>query len=194
MGKCDSVSLLTASVCMIALTISIFSLTFQERVLAQSELAEISVTRIFPESGLLPEAHQYVRFDIAIKNMGAGSISNQTLWALFASSGGKTNTLVTHALPDINPSETKTIHLGPFKMHEGGQHALYMGINSQSNSSLPIEVDIGKGPGDSFDSFMVYDPQLFQLIYIAVLTISSGLSAAVMIGRLRRKSRDRKAV
>jgi hypothetical protein len=161
---------------------------------SSEERAEITVSRSFPSSGLLPASHEYVRYNVVVKNTGSKPITNQSLWVSFVSFGGKTHTSAAYAIPSTKPNEEQTLHLGPFKMHEAGMHSLYLGINSKSNSTLENELDIGKKPGDVFDSFVVYDPITLQVIVIALVVILIGIGILAFAVLSRRKARGKPAL
>lgn len=159
---------------------------------AQSEYnasAEISWSKKYPSSGLAPQVNEYVQYDVSILNIGDTPIENQSLWVAFVSQGGETRVHTKFSVPLIESGEITMLHLGPFKMRGAGAHSLFLGMNSQGNSSFPNEVNIGHEPNTPVDSFIVYDPMLITVIPLAASLAVAGIAILVGLTYFQRRKR-----
>jgi hypothetical protein len=157
---------------------------------AQPMNAQITVSRTFQSPTLfpIPLAHQYVSYDITIKNTGSILIENQRLWTHFISEGKRTNDTAVFAIPPLEPGENTTIHLGPLKMLQGGMHYLFMGINSAGRMDIPDGLTVNYSPIHYADSFMVFDTlQLnFATLGIAAVVTGAGILGGLLIYRSKK--------
>jgi hypothetical protein len=138
---------------------------------AQQDMqAELSLERTVQSAGLLPAAGEYVRYDLVITNSGGSEIAGQKLWVDFAPAQGE-GTSAVFTVPAVPPGKSVQLHLGPFKMHEAGEHFLALGMNAQGDPNAPDEVSLDTGrPADSVTA---YSPAL-----AATLPVGIGVAAA----------------
>ena len=142
---------------------------------AQQDMqAELSLERTVQSAGLLPAAGEYVRYDLVIANSGGSEIAGQKLWVDFSPARGE-GTSAVFTVPALPPGKSVQLYLGPFKMHEAGEHFLTLGMNAQGDPGAPDEVSLGiAGPADSVTA---YSPALAATlpVGIGVAAVGAGL-------------------
>lgn len=118
-------------------------------------------------SGYLPVVGGYVEYQLELTNDDSMPIRDQSLWTLFTSKDNVTHAFGSYLIASLDPHQSKTLFLGPFKMREDGMHTLIVGINRKVNSSTTIPTNgilLNHPVGKSFDSFLVYKTSFVQLI------------------------------
>jgi hypothetical protein len=113
-------------------------------------------------SGLFPSIGSYVEYDMKLNNVGSEPISNQSLWVLLTSENNKTRSYATYTILLIEPQASKTLHLGPFKMQEEGNHELFVGMQGVAFEYRP-------------DLFSVYRQDIIGSISAGIVLIIAGL-------------------
>lgn len=112
-------------------------------------------------SGYLPVVEGYVEYEARLTNGRGGALENQTLQVSLVSDDGRTRSSAAYSVPLLNPGDTKTLHLGPFRMEGEGGHRLLAEMDG---------VDLGYSP----DSFTVYRQEVLQAALIAIPLIAAG--------------------
>lgn len=112
-------------------------------------------------SGYLPTVGSYVEYEVRLTNEGSLALENQSLQVSLVSEGGKTSSSASYTLVSLAPSESMTLHLGPFKLEEDGGHRLLAELDA---------VVLGFEP----DSFTVYRPDAVQALLVAGSLIVAG--------------------
>ncbi len=151
---------------------------------------EITLSRLHSGSETLPTVNDYVQYDVSIKNTSDIPVTNQSLWVSFTSSGGKTSVSTAFSVQNLLSGESKSLHLGPFKLREAGEHRLNMGMNSQGNSSLPNEISSNYGLNDPVDRFTVFETT--NQLLVPIIGSSIIAAAAVLIGISLYRNKKRK--
>lgn len=126
---------------------------------ADSVTLEITSKRY--SAGYLPVAGSYVEYEVRLTNSGARAIESQSLHVSLVSDGNGTHSAATYSVPSLGPSESKTLHLGPFKMEEEGMHRLLAEMDGASLNYKP-------------DSFIAYRQETVQTVLIAIPLIAAG--------------------
>jgi hypothetical protein len=90
------------------------------------------------------------------------------------SHNNKTHSFASYSIPLLESDESVILHLGPFKILDGGEHRLLLGMNSEGSSSRENEMMLGYQP----DLFVVYPQNTIVAILIAVPLIVTGASIA----------------
>jgi hypothetical protein len=141
---------------------------------AQSGQAELSLERHVQSQGLFPAAGDYVRYDVTVKNTGPSAIEGMSLWVNFVPvQGNEVGSSARFEVPLITPGASTLLHLGPFKLHGAGEHALYLGINRAGDAKSPDDIALNTKPGVAVDSVTALEPAV-----IAVLPAGVGIAAA----------------
>lgn len=141
---------------------------------AQSGQAELSLERHVQSQGLFPAVGDYVRYDITIKNTGLSTIEGMSLWVNFVPvQANNAGSMAKFEVPLLAPGTSTQLHLGPFKLHAAGEHALYLGINRAGDAKSPDEVALNTKPGAPVDSVTAFEPAA-----AAVFLAGAGLAAA----------------
>jgi hypothetical protein len=112
-------------------------------------------------SGYLPVLEGYVEYEARLTNGGGAALENQSLRVSLVSNGNRTHSSAAYSVPLVGPGESKTLHLGPFKMEEEGGHRLLAELEG---------VALGYKP----DSFVVYRPEAVQAALVAIPLIAAG--------------------
>lgn len=141
---------------------------------AQESLSlELDVQRRAQSASLVPVDGDYVGYDVTIKNTGGSPIEAQLVWVRFVSASGNTDSKAVFSVPTLAPGASTQLHLGPFKMLEGGQHCLYLGVNKDGDFEAPNEIAFNYAPDSCADSIQAYHPALASAI-----PAGAGLTAA----------------
>lgn len=141
---------------------------------AQSGQAELSLERHVQSQGLFPAAGDYVRYDVTVKNTSPSAIEGMSLWVNFVPvQGSDVGSSARFEVPLLAPGASTLLHLGPFKLHSAGEHALYLGINRAGDAKSPDDIALNTKPGVSVDSVTALEPAV-----IAVLPAGVGIAAA----------------
>jgi hypothetical protein len=141
---------------------------------AQSGQAELSLERHVQSQGLFPAAGDYVRYDITVKNTGPSAIEGMSLWVNFVPvQGSDVGSSARFEVPLLAPGASAQLHLGPFKLHSAGEHALYLGINRAGDAKSPDDIALNIKPGVPVDSVTALEPAV-----VAVLPAGVGIAAA----------------
>jgi hypothetical protein len=130
--------------------------TFQQP--AGSATLEITSKRY--SAGFLPVAGSYVEYEARLTNIGTGPVDGP-LRVLLASDGDSTHLAAEYSVQAVAPGESKTLHLGPFRIEEEGGHRL---LAEMGGVSLDYEPD----------SFAAYRPEAVQAALIAIPLIAAG--------------------
>lgn len=118
------------------------------------------VSRRF-SSGYIPAIGSYVEYEVTLVNVGTAVIEDQSLRVTVASDSSKTWSTASYSVRELRPGESKTLHLGPFKIEDVGRHRL---LAEMGEVSLQYEQD----------SFITYGREAIQTITIAILLIVAG--------------------
>lgn len=143
---------------------------------AASEPVILEIVSKRYSSGYLPVAGGYVEYEARLTNAGSLALENQSLGVSLVSEGNRTHSEAEYSVPLLRPGDSKTLHLGPFKMEEEGGHRLL--------------AELG-GAGYNPDSFAVYRPEAVQAALVAIPLIAAGAGIAGFSLYMRRR---RKAV
>jgi hypothetical protein len=149
---------------------------------ASSTKAEIELTlsKEYPSS-LWPVEQQYVKYDLHLRNLGTSDLQNQVLWSRFTSESGKTLHDSTFMIPELHAGDTTVLHLGPFKMHDGSSHMLFVGMNRLGDSGIPNDVNIlNISPTSPIDSFGVISKGTLQNLIIGSILLVAGFGIMVI--------------
>jgi hypothetical protein len=112
-------------------------------------------------SGYLPVVGSYVEFEVRLTNGASFALENQSMRVSLVSEGNRTHSSAEYSVAHLEPGESKTFHIGPFKMEEEGEHRLLAGFDSITL-------------GYKLDSFAVYRPEAVQASFIAISMIAAG--------------------
>ena len=124
----------------------------------QGELTVEIVSKHY-SSGYLPVTGSYVEYEFRLANTGAHAIENQSLRVSLVSESSTTHSA--HSVQLLGPGESKTLHLGPFKMENEGEQRLLAEMDG---------VALGYKP----DSFNVYRSEAVQVALIAIPLMAAG--------------------
>jgi len=139
---------------------------------AQSGRAELSLERRVQSQGLFPATGDYVGYDVTIKNTGPSAIEGMVLWVKFVpAQGAEVGSSARFEVPLIAPGASAQLHLGPFKLHGAGDHALYLGINKAGDAKSPDEVALNTKPSVPVDSITALEP-------VAAVVLPAGIGLA----------------
>lgn len=143
---------------------------------------------------LFPAAGDYVRYDITVKNTGQSGIGGRSLWVNFVpvqdgddnnnSSGGGRQEIGSSAkfeVPLLAPGASTQLHVGPFKLHGDGNHALYLGIDKDGDAKSPDDVALNTQPGVPVDSVFAFDPAAAAALPAGIVIAAAG---AALLGWL----------
>lgn len=87
--------------------------------------------------------HDYVYFDINLRNTGKADITEQKLWTRFISTKTQLeDSFFVFSIPSLAAGEIKKMHLGPYKLREPGMYHLFVGINANGTQTQPNEVEM----------------------------------------------------
>ena len=155
--------------------LAVAPLSFERGATGQEQAGAISAEIISKRysSGFFPVIEGYVEYDIKLHNLGSKLIENQTLWVMLTSENNKTHSYATYSILQIEPQASKTLHLGPFKIEEEGNHQLLAGMQDMTFEYTP-------------DSFIVYRQGLIGSIFAGVALISAG-TAVVCFSQYRKR-------
>jgi hypothetical protein len=126
---------------------------------ASSAALEITSKRY--SAGYLPATGSYVEYKAKLTNMGAEPIEGQ-LRVLLVSDGNATHSAAEYSVQALAPGESKTLHLGPFRIEGEGSHRLLAEMDGVSLDYEP-------------DSFAAYRPEAIQAALIAIPLIAAGV-------------------
>jgi hypothetical protein len=126
----------------------------------QGELTVEIVSKRY-SSGYFPVVGSYVEYEVRMINTGNIEVKNVSLLVSLVSDGGRTNSSAAYFVAYIGPGESKTLHLGPFKVEQEGGHRLLARLD-------------GAGLDYSSDSFAVYRPEAIQAGLVAIPVIAAG--------------------
>lgn len=142
----------------------------------KGEQASLSLERHRQSQGLFPVAGDYVRYDVTVKNTGQSAIEGRSLWVNFVplQGGGRAEgSSARFEVPLLAQGASAQLHVGPFKLHGAGEHALYVGINRQGDVKSPDDVALNTKPGTPVDTVTALDPAA-----AAALPAGMGIAAA----------------
>lgn len=134
--------------------------------------AEIVAKRY--SSGFFPVVGSYVEYEIKFTNAGGEAVENQTFWVLFTSESNKTHSNGTYFITLIEPNDSRTFHVGPFKTEEEGGHRLLAGMERVAFDYKP-------------DSFTVYRQDVILATFIAIPLILGGVGIVALSIYWKRK-------
>ncbi|AIF83502.1 conserved repeat protein [Candidatus Nitrososphaera evergladensis SR1] len=138
------------------------------------QAAELSLERQVQSQGLFPAAGDYVRYDVTIRNTGPSAIEGRSLWVDFVPMrGGHEGSSAKFEVPLLAPGASAQLHLGPFKLHDAGEYALYVGINRGGDATSPDDLALNTQPDVPLDSVTALDP-----ITAMALPAGMGIAAA----------------
>jgi hypothetical protein len=130
-----------------------------------------------------PIVEGYVEYEIKLTNTDDIVLENRFLQVSLLSKNNKTHVFAEYAVPPLEPRESRSFHLGPFKLLEEAEHRLYISIKSEG--SLATETE----PNYQYDSFTVYQQDAILAFFIAIplLVAGTGISSYSFYRRNRRK-------
>lgn len=157
---------------------------------AQGGQAELSLERHMQSQELLPAAGDYVRYDVTIKNTGQSAIKGMSLWVKFAPvQGSELGSSAKFEVPLVATGGSAQLHLGPFKLHEAGEHVLYVGINKAGDAQSPDEVALNTKPGVPVDSVTALEPAAAAALPVGIGIAASGVGILAWVFFYVRKKR-----
>lgn len=130
---------------------------------ADSAVLEVVSKRF--SAGYIPVIGSYVEYEVILTNVGARVIEGQALHVVLVSDSNKTYSAASYSVQELGPGESKTLHLGPFKIEDEGRHQLLAEMDAISLEYEP-------------DSFTVYGQEAVQTILIAIPLIVAGAGVA----------------
>lgn len=156
-----------------------------------AESVQMTLSKKYSPQSLWPAIDDYVLYEVYLKNIGDAKIMNERLLVNFVSDNGKTNVHTSFSIPDLEPGETTTLYLGPFKMRESGQYSLFLWVNSNADPTIQNNIKIiGLDPPKPSDSFNLIDTS-FIVPAIASSSLLAGL-ALLIIYKTRNNSQRKR--
>lgn len=140
----------------------------------ESLAAELQISRELQSDNLVPVVGDYVSYEVTMKNIGGSTIEGQRLWTHFVSANGKTDSKATFSIPPIEPDSDTTLHIGPFKMLESGDHCLYLGANNDGDLEMPNHVALNYLPNQCTDSITSYTSAFATLFPVGAVLALAG--------------------
>lgn len=141
-----------------------------------SDAAMLEVTSRRFSAGYLPVIGSYVEYEVRLVNVGVRMIEGQSLQVLLISDSNRTYSAASYSVQELEPGESKTMHLGPFKIEDEGRHQLLAEMNDIS--VLQYEAD----------SFTAYRQEAVQAVLISIPLIAAGAGAVGFSLYKRRRS------
>lgn len=112
-------------------------------------------------SGYFPTIGSYVEYEIMLTNSAHTTVENQSMRVSIISDNRKTHMPEVYSIALLEPDESKSLILGPFKIENEGKHNLLLEMEGVSLNYRP-------------DSFIVYRQDTIQVILVAVPLLIAG--------------------
>ena len=141
----------------------------------QDALVDMPIVKKHYSSGYLPVSGSYVEYEVRLENTGDVALEDQTLAVSLVSGYNRTQSSAAYTVPMLDPGDSMSLHLGPFKMEGDGDHRL---VAELSGATIRYEPD----------SFTVYRQEAAYAIIIAIPLIVAGAGIAGFSLYRRRKA------
>lgn len=144
-----------------SLFLSLFLLNVASTLQQPANAASLEIVSTHFSAGYMPVVGSYVEYEVRLTNTGEGMIEDQSLRVSLVSDSNRTHSAASYSVQMLGAGESKTLHLGPFKIEDEGRHELFAEMGGISLSYDP-------------NSFTAYRQEAVQAVLIAIPLIAAG--------------------
>ncbi len=152
---------MSASATGYSLLLSLLLLNVASALQQPANAASLEIVSTHFSAGYMPVVGSYVEYEVRLTNTGEGMIEDQSLRVSLVSDSNRTHSAASYSVQMLGAGESKTLHLGPFKIEGEGRHQLLAEFGGVSLLYKP-------------DSFTAYRQEAVQTILIAIPLMVAG--------------------